>query len=317
MAFSSTFRDGLDRGSMYRDVMQNQDSLEQQQQDEVTDKFERTAEYWKQAYQERGIFETIYQQRQQTVLALFSKLGLSSDSKLLEIGCGAGYLAVALAKQGSPVQTIDVARNMVGLTQRLATDAGVGELVTVGTGDAHALHFEDNSFRAVFALGVTPWLHTLRRALQEIARVLEPGGYVIITADNRWRLTHLMDPFRLPAFHSTRLALRKWIDLLQRRNPRSRHARAKMYSPGEFDVLLKEAGFVKLDARSVGFGPFTVLNLKILPESLGVRVHSKLQTLADNRYRFLRFMGAQYVVVAKKACPPDVHPPSCHNVKSS
>jgi ubiquinone/menaquinone biosynthesis C-methylase UbiE len=154
--------------------------------------------YWRNLYQANGVFEVIYQQRRTIVLDLVDGLGLASRSHILEIVCGAGLTTIALAQRGYTVQAVDAVDRMLVLTRQAAAETGVADRVMTSLGDAHALAFPDGAFSLVIGMGVAPWLHSLNTAIREFARVLRPGGYLILTADNRWRLNHVLDPLFFP-----------------------------------------------------------------------------------------------------------------------
>lgn len=63
---------------------------------------------------------------------------------------------------------------------RIGLDVAPAEGVDV-VGDAHALPFEDKTFERVLCTEVLEHLHTPERALEEIYRVLKPGGMLILT----------------------------------------------------------------------------------------------------------------------------------------
>lgn len=95
--------------------------------------------------------------------------------RVLEVGCGTGRLAVALAERGARVWGVDPAEEMLGR----AREAAVGTRVGFKHGRAEGLPFKDAWFeRAVMRLVV----HLLDRpaALAELARVLVPGGRLAI-----------------------------------------------------------------------------------------------------------------------------------------
>jgi hypothetical protein len=64
--------------------------------------------------------------------------------------------------------------------------------------------------------------------------------------------------------------------------------------------MLAEAGLEKVESRTVGFGPLSFLGLKLLPDSLSVSLHGRLQRLADRGVPGLRSGGMNYVVIARK-----------------
>src|SRR5205085_8140892 len=131
-------------------------------------------------------------------------LSLTPDSRVLEIGCGAGFLTVALAQRGLRVYAIDSTEAMIDQTRRHAGESGVTESLSLDVGDVYALTFEESSFDLVIAIGVIPWLARPELAMQEMARVTRVGGHVILTADNRYRLTYLLDPWMNPALTAFR-----------------------------------------------------------------------------------------------------------------
>jgi ubiquinone/menaquinone biosynthesis C-methylase UbiE len=269
-------------------------------QDGINARFEAEANYWKDVYQQPGVFEAIYQERQNRVLARFDQLRLPVESSLLEIGCGAGLTTVALAKRGYTVHAIDPVQPMLDMTLQLALDSGVGQRVFTAKNDVHRLAFADASFDAVLAIGVTPWLHSLPLAMREIARVLRPGGYLIVSADNRWRLNFLLDPRCFPGLASARRQVKDWMYQRVLRKAHSQQPRARMYSRRQFNSELGAAGLTCLGGETVGFGPFSFLSYRLLSDGLGLKIHNCLQSLADRDVSLLRSTGAQYIVVAQR-----------------
>ncbi len=269
------------------------------QQRRVDARFLAESSYWKEVYEREGVYEAIYQQRRDVVLALFDRLKVPTHSSLLEIGCGAGLTTVALARRGYVVHAIDTVNAMLGLTRQLALKAGVDQHVITSASDVCRLAFPNDTFSVVLAIGLTPWLHTLRDSLREIARVLRPGGYVIISADHRWRLNYMLDPRRFPGLAGIRWKVRDFLEGCGLRESDPARPHVHMYSSKEFDAQLRAAGLEKQEARSLGFGPFTFFNRRVLPESLGMKVHYKLQRLADRGFPLLRSAGSQYVVLAR------------------
>ena len=70
-------------------------------------------------------------------------------------------------------------------------------------------------------------------------------------------------------------------------------------SPRHFDQLMADAGLAREQGRTIGFGPFSLRNLR-LPDSLGMPIHRSLQYLADRDVRLLRSAGLVYVVIGRK-----------------
>jgi ubiquinone/menaquinone biosynthesis methyltransferase len=97
----------------------------------------------------------------------------------LDLACGTGDIAFAIAARGAPVVGLDVTHRML----QLARSRGPG--VAFVTADMLALPFPDRTFDVVttgYGLRNVP---DIRRAIDEIARVLRPGGRFVSLDFNR------------------------------------------------------------------------------------------------------------------------------------
>ena len=114
--------------------------------------------------------------------AVFDSLGLGDGESALDVGCGTGGAARALTARFpgvGPVVGIDKSETMVA-EARARTDADVGARVEFRVADAHDLPFPDASFDVVFSLRVFEIVGEPRRVLAEMARVLRPGGRLVV-----------------------------------------------------------------------------------------------------------------------------------------
>src|SRR5258708_4342001 len=270
------------------------------QQEKVNAYFRSQSSYWKEVYASGGVAGKVYRERQAAALAWIESLVLMPGSRVLEIGCGAGFLAVALAQRGLCVKAIDSAEAMVWLARRRAAGSGTADLLSLAVGDVSALTFEDGCFDLVIAIGVIPWLEQPELAIQEMARVIRPGGHVILTADNRAGLVVLLDPWYNPALRPLRLLVKGARARLRPHLPSPGAPEATFHSHRFIDEALASAGLVKTSGKTLGFGPFTVLYHRVLPEALGLPLHQWLQRLADRGVPVLRSTGVSYLVRARK-----------------
>ena len=254
--------------------------------------FQGAARYWEEVYRGHDLQSLIYQQRRLVALAWVDKLLLPPGTAILEVGCGAGLVAVALAQRGFTVEAIDTSTAMLEQTRRLAAETGVSQLVSAHACDVHQLAYHDEQFRLVLAIGVIPWLHSEREPIREMARVLRPGGYLVLSADHRWRLNRVLDPA---------ICVRQSVGgVLRRLGLRPRVAGRRLHSIWEVDAALASAGLQKLEGRTLGFGPFSFLSIELVPATVGIKLHQKLQALADRGVPLLRSIGSQYLVLAQK-----------------
>jgi 2-polyprenyl-3-methyl-5-hydroxy-6-metoxy-1,4-benzoquinol methylase len=266
----------------------------------VDEHFTEVASYWSDIYRQQDVFALIHQQRRNIVLGIIDEQRLPPGSRMLDIGCGAGVIAIELARRGFIVNAIDSVPAMIELTCEYAAANGVNNRISAAVGDAHHLAFKDASFNVVVAMGVTPFLHSPSHAIREMSRVLKPGGLLIVNTDNRWRLTRLLDPMVSPLLGWLRLAVKRALQWLKLRKPDSQPQLVHMYSRSEFDRFVANAGLQKVGAAMIGFGPFTFMERKLLPDRLAVKVHRILQSCADRKLPLIKPLGAQYIVVARK-----------------
>lgn len=102
--------------------------------------------------------------------------------RVADIGTGTGILALELARQGLDVVGIDRSEAMLeAARQKWALEAGDARgRIEFKAGDAHALPLGDASVDAAFAHMVLHSLEEPERAVREMARVVRPGGRVVV-----------------------------------------------------------------------------------------------------------------------------------------
>ncbi len=286
----------LDRGG---EKIATEQTCDVNERKKVAAYFDSLASYWDDIYRRRDVFSVIHQLRLLNVLGWVDQLELSADSRVLEVGCGAGMLTTALAQRGYSVMAMDSVQAMIDLTRNRVDEAGVARKVTTSLGDVHHLAFGDALFDVVLAIGVIPWLQEPEMAMHEFARVLRPGGYVIASADNRSRLHFLLDPAKSPYLAPARRAVKR---ILQAVTPRAkpRQTIARLHSIRDVDRMLSLAGLEKVAFKTLGFGPFSFLGREVLPSAWELKIHRRLQGWADRSIPIVRSVGAQYLVLARK-----------------
>lgn len=262
----------------------------------VDEYFDAQSAFWRDTYQQGNALGFINRQRQAAALKYVDELSLPKNSHVLEVGCGAGFLAVALARRGFAVEAVDHAPAMIELTKKHARQAGMDTRVHAAVEDVHELSFEDESFDLVVSLGVINWLHDLRRALSEITRVLKLGGYAVL---NSARAHALLNPLAIPALESV---LERMKQEFERAIPHSSRsvAPSHMYLPGEINQYLHQANLMVTKSTNVGFGPFRIFNHDMFSRNVEAEIQQKLQQYADRGYPILRSAGGQYIVLARK-----------------
>ncbi|HEY2105731.1 MAG TPA: class I SAM-dependent methyltransferase [Candidatus Binataceae bacterium] len=262
--------------------------------------FHQEAAFWEEIYNGTGVLELLHQERLRVILDFEAKFAKPHTCCALDIGCGAGLASVALARRGYIVHAVDSVLEMVEVTRKRAAREGLESRIKCARGDIRRLEFANDTFDVIIAAGVLPWLQSTEAALQEMSRVLKPGGRLIVSADNRWGLCWFLDPLTNPLLRPLKERVRSAVERLRARTPR---ARVQMTSIRECHRLLRANGLRMLDETTLGFGPFSLFRRDVLPCGAGLRLYRLLQTLADRGYPPLRWAGAQYVVAAEKSAP--------------
>lgn len=101
---------------------------------------------------------------------------VTSGTRLLDAGCGAGLLALLASLRGAQVCALDASPGLLAIARRRLPSADVHE------GDLEALPFDDASFDAVAAVNSVFYAADMAQAMRELARVVRSGGRVVVTA---------------------------------------------------------------------------------------------------------------------------------------
>ena len=126
---------------------------------------------------------------------------LPSERKLriLDVGCGAGFFSVLLAKEGHQVTGVDLTPDMIENAGILAAEEKADCKFLIM--DAEKLDFPDETFDAVISRNLTWTLPHVRHAYGEWVRVLKKGG-VLLNFDANYGLSDFTDVSALPENHA-------------------------------------------------------------------------------------------------------------------
>jgi ubiquinone/menaquinone biosynthesis C-methylase UbiE len=100
------------------------------------------------------------------------------DRDVLDVGCGDGTYAVELAERGARVRAVDPSEPMLAAARARAE--GCGARIAFEKGRAQALPLPDASVDLVVAVTVLCFVDDIDPVFREIARVLRPGGTLVL-----------------------------------------------------------------------------------------------------------------------------------------
>ncbi len=113
---------------------------------------------------------------------LRSVLAPVAGERVLEVGPGTGYYSLDVAEWVSPggqLDIFDLQQEMLDDTLGRARERGIENLVP-SQGDARELPYEDASFEAAYLVAVLGEIPDPDAAISELARVLKPGGRLVV-----------------------------------------------------------------------------------------------------------------------------------------
>ena len=162
---------------------------------------------------------------------------LSAATTLLDVGCGAGLAAEALARRGHTVTGIDLATEALAAARRHADEAELQ--ISYRQADTAALVAEGRTFGAVTALEVIEHVTDPAAFLRDLGRLVAPGGQVFISTLNRTARSLVVAKFG--------------AEYVLRLLPRGTHSWRRFVTPAELARLARTGGLRMTDSAGMTF----------------------------------------------------------------
>jgi SAM-dependent methyltransferase len=128
--------------------------------------------------QERGNPSFVWRAGQERRLALLREQVALAGKRVLDAGCGVGMYVAAFEREGATAFGVEIEPDRAGEARRATP--------RIAAGSVEQLPFADGSFDVVFSHEVLEHVCADAKALREAARVVRPGGHVVIFTPNRW-----------------------------------------------------------------------------------------------------------------------------------
>lgn len=117
------------------------------------------------------------------LLDLAAKHGVNKEALVLDIGCANGGLSRELiAKTDCKIEGVELLPLLVEMGKTQNKELGLDDKFTIQPGGMSDIPFEDNHFDFVFCSDVIGLVEDLNLAFKECARVLKPGGKMLVYA---------------------------------------------------------------------------------------------------------------------------------------
>jgi SAM-dependent methyltransferase len=250
---------------------------------EVSGAFDRQASYYA---RERGE-SPWFQAQVKTILEMLP----SGPGLVLDVGCAAGAEIQPLLNRGFRVVGIDYSGQMLRVARQ---QYGTRKEVNLFRADAESLPFASASFDHVVCLGVFEYLSSYGICLDEIHRVLRPGGYVIISVPTRFSLDRISYNFCsglvVPAWRALKRLMGK---------PSSGHPLGQRWNfcnPWRFRKLLRYHGF---NPERSAYSNFFLFPLGELWPQAEMRLFSFMERFSKSNV--LGWTLTQYIIRSRKA----------------
>jgi ubiquinone/menaquinone biosynthesis C-methylase UbiE len=127
------------------------------------------------------------------IATMLRLMEVQPGATVLDGGCGPGVHSIRVAKEGYRVRAIDFSQAMLEEALARVERAGMSHAVEFKQEDLTNLSFADGSFQYVFSWGVIIHIREIEKALDNLARIVAPGGKLALYVTNKTALDHKME----------------------------------------------------------------------------------------------------------------------------
>jgi len=211
----------------------------------------------------------------QWIIDLLDKENISDKStfKVLDIGCGAGFLTNKLTKLNYDVTGLDISSSSLDVARQYDPTKKVKYV----EGDALKLPFEDGTFDFVSAIDFLEHVEQPELVIKEAARVLKPNGFFVFHTFNRNFLSWFV--------------IIKLVEWLVPNTPKNMHILKLFVKPEEL------ISYCKLNQLTVSEMRGTKVNLFTLDNLIGI---FKRKVPASLSFSFVKSLKLAYIAFGKK-----------------
>lgn len=137
-------------------------------------------EDWEHAYRTAGherVTDLVFERGLEAV-------GAPADAEWLDVGCGPAFHSIRLARHGYRVKGLDLSEQVLETARHNIAEAGLSDRIEVSAGNLLELPMDDREVEYILCWGVLMHVPDVEAAVGELARVLRPGGRIMVSENN-------------------------------------------------------------------------------------------------------------------------------------
>jgi 2-polyprenyl-6-hydroxyphenyl methylase/3-demethylubiquinone-9 3-methyltransferase len=175
-------------------------------------------------------------------LQYVERAGNLAGLKVLDVGCGGGLLAEAMARKGALVTGLDLADELLQVAKLHALEAGVELNYVLEAAESHAAAHA-GEYDVVTCMEMLEHVPDPTSVIAALGRLVKPEGHVFVSTLNR----------TMKAYAMAILGAEYVLRLL----PTGTHTYDKFIRPSELRQWSREAGLTVTDIAGLDYDPFT------------------------------------------------------------
>ena len=196
-------------------------------------------------------------------LQYVERAGNLAGLKVLDVGCGGGLLAEAMAREGALVTGLDLADDLLQVARLHALEAGVEVNYVLEAAESHAATHA-GEYDVVTCMEMLEHVPDPTAVIDALGRLVKPDGHVFVSTLNR----------TLKAYAMAILGAEYVLRLL----PTGTHTYDKFIRPSELRQWSRAAGLTVIDIAGLDYDPFTRRTRLTMDAKVNYLVHLRRAT---------------------------------------
>ncbi len=257
---------------------------------------ENELESWEIIYDEQSFVGDFFRRRMEKALSWVDAMNFSENAIIFDAGCGGGRLVEEAVKKGYHIigmdSNEDVLKKALGSLKKRP-----GSNYCFLRGDVKIIPVKDSSLDAIICLGVISYLKSEMTVLLEFARVLKPGGLLILSATNKARLVGRLDIPLMISSIKKKIFVHKNMKEDDDSSREGNH-RQRSYLIPRFSNSLESAGFSVSGYVTFPYELPTLFGREFLPRSFSEKVSLFIERFAN--LPLVGSFGSRWMIKAQK-----------------